>query len=151
LLSILAGEDGVPATVAAAARAAGIDVKADAEVVAQNVAPELLERSTGARYPSIHVYCAGLKNLLKEKFRKFSGKAQMVAEVRVSQDRLEGLEAAVAVYANAVTEVLDGNRGEWGEGMFFGGSYEVTISPVKHGGRNYLQTAKVSFELEVSR
>ncbi len=46
---------------------------------------------------------------------------------------------------DAVTRVLDQNRGSWGEGAFFSGKYEVAIDPVKHGGRNFLQVAKGCF------
>ena len=34
---------------------------------------------------------------------------------------------------------------------FFGGGYEINYSQVKHGGKNFIQTARVSFELEMSR
>ncbi len=52
--------------------------------------------------------------------------------------------------SQAVTRVLDTNRGDWGGGILFGGSYEVTYGPVKHGGKNLLQTAKITFALEAS-
>ena|SRR6266404_1003548 len=135
----------------AAEKAAGI--LSDAlrqEIVTQCIAPELAEKTAGAKYPAIHVYCGKVSNLLREKFRTFSGEAQMVAEVRVSQDRLEGLEAQTQSFAEAVTGALDGERGDWGDGMFFGGGYEIAYGPVKHGGRNFLQIAKVTFTVEVS-
>jgi hypothetical protein len=120
------------------------------EIVAQNTAPELAEKTVGAKYPAIYVYCGRVSNLLREKFRTFSGEAQMAAEVRVSQDRLEGLEAQTQSLAEAVTGALDVQRGDWGDGMFFGGGYEISYGPVKHGGRNFLQIAKVTFTVEVS-
>ena len=45
----------------------------------------------------------------------------MAIEVRVSQDRLEGIEEQLQMYVDAVTQVLDQNRGDWGEGMFYAG------------------------------
>ena len=54
--------------------------------------------------------------LLTEKFRTFSGKVRTVAEVRVSQDRIEGIEEQLRLYVDAVTQVLDANRGSWGQG-----------------------------------
>jgi hypothetical protein len=87
---------------------------------------------------------------LIEKFRKFSGKIRTVAEVRVSQDRIEGLEDQVRLYADAVTQILDTNRGSWGQGLFFTGGYEVRFEPIQHGGRNFLQLAKVIFEVDLS-
>jgi hypothetical protein len=71
-------------------------------------------------------------------------------EVRSSQDRLEGLERQVQLYVDAVTKVLDGNRGDWGDGFFYGGGYEVVFGPVKRGGKSYLQTARISVDVDVS-
>jgi len=142
----------MPASIAALSAYEGTEVPAFSakQVIAQNVAPEIAERSTGAKYPLVHVYCSTLSNLLTEKFRTFSGQAQMVAEVRVSQDRLEGLEAASQLYADALTQVLDQSRGDWGNGVFFCGGYEITYGPVKSGGKNFIQIAKITFTLDIS-
>ncbi len=119
-------------------------------IINQNVPFALAERAKGVRYPVMHVYADRIRNLLTEKFRAFSGKVQTVAEVRVSQDRIEGIEDQLRSYVDAVTQVLDGNRGTWGQGMFFTGGYEVNFDPVQHGGKNFLQIAKVSFEVDFS-
>ena len=120
-------------------------------VLGRNVSPEIAEKSTGAVYPTFHVYCDKVNNALREKFRTFSGTARMTVEVRASQDRLEMLEQRLGVYVDAVTAVLDGKRGDWGLGMFYTGGYDIAIAPVRHGGRNFLQVAKVSFDVQVSR
>ena len=121
------------------------------QILQMNVGQEVLERTAGARYPSVHVYCEKFSNSLREKFRQYSGKAQVAIEVRVSQDRIEGLELALQMYVDAVTRVLDQNRGDWGRGLFYAGGYDVTFSAVRHGGRNFLQVAKASFEVQVSQ
>jgi hypothetical protein len=121
-----------------------------AQVVSQNVAADLLERSTMVQYPAIHIYCEKIVNSLAEKFRTFSGTAQMAIEVRHSQDRLNGLQDAVEAYAGAVTQTLDSSRGDWGDGMHYSGGYQVTFAAAKHGGKNYTQVAKVTFEIGVS-
>ena len=151
-VGLLAGDTGLPASIAQVAGEQNVVVGAfsQQQVVEQNVAAEILERTTGTKYPLVHVYCGKLTNLLREKFRRFSGDAQMVAEVRVSQDRLEGLESVVQLYADALTQVLDQSRGDWGDGVFYGGGYEISYSTVKPGGKNFIQTAKVTFVLEIS-
>lgn len=121
-----------------------------ANIVSQNVSFELSERSQAVKYPVVCVYVDRVRNVLTEKFRSFSGKVRTVAEVRVSQDRIEGVEEQTRLYVDAVTLVLDANRGSWGEGTFFAGAYEVAIEPVRHGGRNFLQVAKVTFEVDLS-
>ena len=121
-----------------------------AHVVNQNIPFALAEKGSAVKYPVVHVYTDRIRNLLTEKFRRFSGKVRTVAEVRVSQDRIEGIEEQLRLYVDGVTQVLDANRGSWGEGAFYTGGYEVSFDPVQHGGRNYLQIAKVSFEVDFS-
>jgi len=119
-------------------------------IISQNVPVAIAERSSAVKYPVVHVYSNRVRNLLTEKFRMFSGKIQTVAEIRVSQDRIEGLEDQARLYADAVTQVLDGNRGSWGQGMFYAGGYDVSFDPVSQGGRNLLQIARVTFEVDLS-
>jgi len=57
--------------------------------------------------PAVNVYCEKIANQLVEKFRTFSGISQMAIEVRHSQDRLEGLQDTVELYASAVMQTLD--------------------------------------------
>jgi hypothetical protein len=121
------------------------------QVVTQNLPPDLAERSTGSKYPCVHVYCERVVNQMREKSRTFSGQAAMAIEARVSSDRLENLDAQITVLVDALTSTLDQNRGDWGAGVFYGGTYEVGFAPVKHGGRNFMQTATVTFNLEISR
>jgi len=151
-MEILSASTGVGAMVAAIAERENVALAAIGaeQVVALNAGPELAERSAGVRYPVVYVYCEGLANLLKEKFRTFSGKVYMAAEVRVTHDRLEGVSRALEHYVEAVTEVLDRNRGEWAPGMYYTGGYKVEFGGVRHGGRNFLQTAKIRFELDAS-
>jgi hypothetical protein len=120
-------------------------------IVNQNVSAAVAERNLAVKYPVVHVYADRVQNLLTEKFRRFSGRVRTVAEVRVSQDRIEGIEEQLRLYVDSITEVLDANRGSWGQGAFFTGGYEVTFEPVQRGGKNLLQIAKVSFDVEVSQ
>jgi hypothetical protein len=145
-------EKGVAAAAAQIAEDSGVALEAirPEQVITQNVAVDLEERSRVVAYPVIRVYVDRVKNLLTEKFRRFSGKVRTVAEVRVSQDRIEGIEEKLRLYVDAVTQVLDANRGNWGEGAFYTGGYEIHFDPVKHGGRNFLQAAKVMFEVDLS-
>ena len=152
LVGILAASNGVPATVEALTSQQGLILPqmGPHQIIAQNVTPDIAEKSVISKYPLVYVYCTKLVNDLREKFRTFSGDAQMSAEARVSQDRLDGLESNLHLYVDAITTVLDGNRGDWGGGFFYGGGYEVKFSRVNHGGLNFLQTAEISFALEVS-
>lgn len=151
-LGVLAAAGGVPAAVEALILQQGIKLASlgPQQIIAQNVTPDVAEQSVISSYPLIYVYCSKVVNELREKFRTFSGEAQMVVEARVSQDRLDEIETHLQAYMDAVTQVLDNSRGDWGDGVSFAGGYEVAFSGVKHGGRNFLQIAKVAFTLDVS-
>ncbi|MBV9503812.1 MAG: hypothetical protein JO323_02280 [Acidobacteriia bacterium] len=125
-----------------------IDLK---QVYTQNVGTDVTARSIVTRYPSVYIYCNKIANTLKEKFRSFSGNAQMIVELRHSQDRLEGLQNALELYIDSVTQVLDQSRGDWGNGMYYTGGYEVALAPVKSGGKNFIQTGTITFQVQVSR
>lgn len=152
VMGILAADDGLPAAVEALVEQQGIALPliTPGQIIAQNVAADISEKSTMANYPLVYVYCNKVVNEVREKFRTFSGDAQMMVEARVSQDRLDQIETNLQAYVDAITQVLGDNRGDWGDGVSFDGGYEVTFSGVKHGGRNFLQIAKISFLLEVS-
>jgi hypothetical protein len=143
---------GVSNSVATLAADSGIPLAPipSAYIVAQNMAIDIFEKSSVVKYPLVQVYSDRVRNVLTEKFRTFSGKIRTVAEIRVSQDRIEGLEDQLRLYADAVTQVLDSNRGSWGQGAFYTGGYEITFDPVKQGGKNFLQVAKVTFEVDMS-
>jgi hypothetical protein len=152
VVTLLNAPEGLNACVATLAQAENTTLAplGENQILAQNVSVELTERSTDVVYPAINVYCEKIVNQLKEKFRNFSGKAVMAIEVRVSQDRLQGLEDQLQSYVDSVTQVLDQNRGDWGEGMYYAGCYEAVLGPVKHGGQNFIQVGKVAFEVGVS-
>jgi hypothetical protein len=120
-------------------------------IVALNANVEVSEKTGHALYPALLVYCDKLSNSLKEKFRQFSGKAHIVVEVRCSHDRIEGLENATQLYVDAVCALLDDSRGAWGSGSFYSGGYDVVYEPVGRGGKNFLQRARVGFDIEVSK
>jgi|SRR5271165_4044260 len=152
LMGVLGAPNGVPAALEALTSLQGVSLPqlTALQIVGQNVAPDIAEQSLGSKYPLIYAYCGKLVNSLEEKFRTFSGEARMSVEARVSQDRLENLEPRLQVYVDAIASVLDGNRGDWGDGFFYGGGYEVQFNKVKHGGLNFIQIAEISFALEIS-
>ena len=152
VLGIMTAATGLPYAVGAIAERERVQLPliGNSQVMAQQVAFETAERTAGVAYPAVYVYCEGLSNLQKEKFRTFSGKAFMAVEVRVTHDHLEGVMTNLQYYSGAVAEVLDAHRGDWGAGLFYTGGYNVEFGPIKHGGKNFIQVAKVLFEVQVS-
>jgi hypothetical protein len=140
---------GLAAVTASGAEFAGLVDKS--QVRTANVALELAEKATGVKYPAVNVYCEKVTNDLREKFRSFSGQVQMAIELRQSQDRIEGIQDHLETYVDAAMLMLDGSRGDWGDGMYYAGGYSVAYGAVKQGGKNFVQVAKVTFALEVNR
>jgi hypothetical protein len=115
------------------------------------VPPEMQEKSTGLRYPQVHVYCDKLESQRTERFRRFSGVMRMVVEVRVSQDRLEGITEKLHWWVDAVREVVERKAGCVGGVMYLDGDYQVSIEAVRKGGLNYLQVGKITCPVIVNR
>ncbi len=121
-----------------------------AEIVMGPASADLLEKATATKYPSLQVYCERVINKLNEKFRTFAGTAELVIEVRVTHEHVEELQSQLDEYVQAVTDVLDHNRGTWMPGVFHAGTYEITFQPAKRGGKNFIQSARIRVETHVS-
>jgi hypothetical protein len=152
LLQRIAGPSGVNSGIAAMSQGnpAFSGILRISQVRSQNLAPDMADRSSVMQYPSLNVYCEKIVNNMAEKFRTFSGAVQMAIEIRHSQDRLDGLQDALEFYADAAIETLNASRGDWSDGMFYTGEYQVAFGAVKHGGKNFQQIAKITFEIGVS-
>ena len=111
---------------------------------------DLLEKFSAVRYPTFHVCCERIVNKLVEKFRTFSGTAELAVEIRVTHEHVLELHEQLNGYVQAVTDVLDRNRGAWAPGVFHAGTYEITFQPAKRGGKNFIQSARVRVEAHVS-
>ena len=152
LVGLLTGASGLGLQVGQISQASGISLSAipPEQIVSQNVATELADKAGKIAYPVLYVYTTRVENELREKFRTFSGVVELVMELRVTNEHLDDLDRDLQLYLDAVTSVLDNNRGDWSGGMFFSGQYEIAVSPAKPGGRNYVQTAKVKCEVNMS-
>jgi hypothetical protein len=148
LVRILKAEDGVNSVLAAMSN--DLNLACETDVFTNYAAADLLEKLSTVRYPSLHVYCDRVVNKLGEKFRTFSGTAELAVEVRVTHEHVDRLHDLLNAYVQAVTDLLDRNRGTWAPGIFHAGTYEITFQPAKRGGKNFIQTARVRVEAHVS-
>jgi hypothetical protein len=152
LVQVLGSEDGLKPECDALTRAAAIEYPGliSPEITDLHAPAELVEKTASVKYPKLYVYCDRVVNALSEKFRTFSGTADLSVEIRVSHQHAGELQSQLQMYVEAVTNVLDRKRGRWPGGVFYTGGYEVVFSPVKRGGKNYLQTARVKIEVHIS-
>ncbi len=114
----------------------------------ENVPADLADENRSTVYPAVYVYAARMDNVLRSKFAGFSGPIRLVADVRCTGERYEGLEEELTSYVEAVTTAVAGSAGPWAEGLVYSGAYTVKFEPVKLGGRNFIQSARVELEVE---
>jgi hypothetical protein len=152
LSELLRGERGVEAQSLQVMSAENLTIPAlvAANLLEQHIGMDLAEKATHQHYPSVHIYCEKVQNGLKEKFRRFSGTATLVVDVRVSHEHVGDLQQQLQVYVQSVTDVLDINRGNWGAGVYFTGAYEITYSPARRGGKNFTQAAQVRLNVQIN-
>ena len=120
------------------------------QIQVRTIAAEVHERSTAFKYPLVLVYPERIKNDQKEKFKRFSGTVSMVVEIRLTQDRVDDLEAKLGAYVDSVTDVIEAAKGNWDSCLYFSGAYEVVFEPVKRGGTGFAQRARVLMPVHVS-
>ena len=153
LLSRLRADSGMPLAISEISQRENIVLEpvAGGHFLARNMTPEVAEKTTTAKYPTVYVYCERITNTLREKFRTFSGTATLNVDLRISHDHIDDLDRKLQLYVEAVTNVLDNNRGTWESGIFYPGGYDVQFGAVKPGGKQFLQTARIRFEVHISR
>ena len=117
-------------------------------VLIQNVPAKLADENNATVYPAVYLYCDRMENTLIEKFTRFSGRIFVVADVRVSGERIAGLDEDLGRYTEAVREVLGAHQGQWTENLAYSGAYDVRFREVELGGRNFIQTAHIEIELQ---
>jgi hypothetical protein len=148
LLTLLQGEAGLGSP----ASRTGIPLDLPTAVVNPQVmaqVPAELSEDASVSYPVIHVYCERVTNQLTEKFSTFSGLVDIVIELRVSDDSPERIGQVTAREIEAVLRLLHLNRGQWADGVYFSGKYEVHFSPVRRGGTSLLQVSRVKLPVHV--
>jgi hypothetical protein len=121
---------------------------AERNVLLHNIAPDVADQNRGTVYPAAYLYAARMENLPRQKFAGFSGPIRLAADLRCTGERYDGLEREITSHVEAVTAALASSTGSWGEGLVYSGAYAVKFEPVKLGGRNFLQSAKIEIEIE---
>ncbi len=150
LREVLLASDGANATLTAigASNMVHLPALTNQNVLIQNVPAKLADENNATVYPSVYLYCDRMENVLLEKFTKFSGPIFVVADVRVSGERIEGLDEELARYVEAVRAVLGASQGQWTDNLTYSGAYNVRFREVEAGGRNFIQTSQIEVELQ---
>ena len=122
-----------------------------AQVSLTSASAQIGDRDIQFAYPRICLYTLIAKNTQAEKFRTFSGSVSVIAEVWASSALVGDVDRWIHFYSGALTDILGQNLGDWQDGVFFGGSYDVQFQPPTVGGFGYVQSAKVICNFNVSQ
>lgn len=122
-----------------------------AQVVLSSTVPTMGDKDLQLTYPRICLYTANVKNTQVEKFRSLSGTVSVIAELWASGDLVSQTDQWIHYYVEAMTDILRQNIGDWGDGFFFSGEYDVQLHSPKAGGLGYVELATVTCVLNVSR
>lgn len=123
----------------------------DEQIYASSASLAMAELQQELGYPRVAVASTRFRNTQQEKFRSVSGTVTVTAEIAATGDLLTNVDTSIHFYVEAIANLLRRNRGDWGDGIFFSGGYDVDIQAPKAGGSGFLQTARVSFDVGVSR
>lgn len=122
-----------------------------AQIVLSSAPPDMGDKDLELTYPRVCLYTAAVKNTQIEKFRSLSGTVSVTAEVWASGDLISQTDQWIHYYVEALTSILRQNIGDWNDGMFFSGMYDVQLQVPKAGGLGYVESAKVTCVLNVSQ
>ena len=153
LVNLLTANNAIGQQLSAQAQSTGLPVPiiGSAQVVVTSAGPGIADLDASLTYPRVCVYSASAKNNHIEKFRIVSGTIAVTAEVWASDNLVTDSDLWIHFYVDAVTSILRSNVGDWGDGFFYGGTYDVQFQAPKIGGLGFVESARVTATLTVSR
>ncbi len=120
-------------------------------VTTGRTASDMQDKALARKYPGIEVWCKRVMRTSKERLKAFDGCMEIVAEIRVTSDRLEQCWDQLSMYADAMRDVVERSAGSIGDGIYLDGEYETTFEPVRRGGLSFVQTAQFTCTVLLSK
>ncbi len=151
--SLLTNNDALEQQITALAVASNLNVPpiTAEQILLSSTTPDLGDKDVQLTYPRVCLYSGGVKNTQIEKFVSLSGAVSVIADIWASSNLATDTDQWIHFYVEAFTEILRQNRGDWGQGLFFSGMYDVQFQSPKPGGIGFVQFARVTCNLNVSR
>lgn len=151
--ALLAGNGALAAQINSLAQASNLTIPTigTSQIVLSSTSPDIGDKDVQLTYPRVCLFSTGLKNTNADKFRSLSGAASLVIDIWATSAMVTDSDNWIHYYVEAVTNLLSENVGDWGDGVLFPGSYDVQFTTPKAGGLGYVQCARVTVALNVSR
>lgn len=152
LSSLLTNANALQEKISEIASACNANVPAitSSQVVLSSANADTADMNLELSYPRVCIYSSAVKNSKIERFRSFSGSVSVTAEVFASGNLVSDTDQWIHFYVEGLTQLLRQNIGDWSNGLFFSGIYDVQLQTPKTGGFGYVQSAKVTCSINVS-
>jgi hypothetical protein len=152
LLNLLTANNALSQAINANAALAGVVVAPlnTSQITASFVGPDIGDLDLQLSYPRVCVYSNQVANNQREKFRSFSGVVAVVADIWSSASLEQQTELGLHFYVEGISSLLRSRIGDWGDGCRYSGIYDVRMQTPKTGGAGFVQSARVTCNLEVS-
>jgi hypothetical protein len=122
-----------------------------AHVLLSSVVNDIGDTDSRLGYPRVCLYSSGFKNSQIEKFCSISGSVNATADIWTSANLVEDTDCWIHYYVEAVSSLLRKSVGDWGDGVFFSGIYDVQFQSPRTGGLGFIQLARLKIDLLVSQ
>jgi hypothetical protein len=151
--NLLASNNALPQQITATAQSCNLTIPliTAGQIVLTAASPDIGDMDVQLTYPRVCLYSTGLKNNQTEKFRTLSGSASVVAEVWASAPLVADVDQWIHFYVDGVTSILRQNLGDWSDGVFFAGLYDIQFQAPKSGGFGFVESAKITVNFQVSQ
>jgi hypothetical protein len=153
LADLLTNSNNLQQRISTLAAACGVTIPPipSTQVLLTSASAQIGDRDVQLTYPRVCLYTLLTKNAQTEKFRTFSGSVSVIAEVWASSSLINDADHWIHFYSGALTDILRENIGDWEDGVFFGGAYDVQFQAPAVGGFGYVQSAKVICNFYISQ
>jgi hypothetical protein len=120
------------------------------QIVVTSISADMADKNAQLTYPRVCLYCTQVKNSQTQKFCSFSGSVVLAADVWFSGNLLTPTGTGLHYYVEGVTSIMRANQGDWGDGFYFAGLYDVQLQQPKAGGFGFVEFARVSCTVDVN-
>lgn len=120
-------------------------------VLLSSVSNDVGDTDSRLGYPRVCLYSSGYRNSQNEKFSSVSGVVNATADIWTSANLVDDTDRWIHYYVQAVSALLQQSAGDWGDGIFFSGVYDVQFQSPRAGGLGFTQVARLKFDLMVSQ
>jgi len=122
----------------------------NSQILVTSITPDLADKNAQLTYPRVCVHATQVNNTHMEKFRSFSGGIVVATDLWFSGNLITPTETGLHYYLQGIASILQANEGDWGDGFYYSGLYDIQVQPPKAGGFGFVESARITFSFDVN-